>query len=74
MTNAEHLIENVIFGMKEGKSALEILQEEQNQYMLNDENTGITAEEVVAIACHVVWGAVRRTVPGFGAHGRRGSA
>lgn len=56
MTNAEHLIENVIFGMKEGKPALEIIQEEQNQHMLNDENTGITAEEVVAIACHIVWG------------------
>ena len=55
MSNAEHLIENVIFGMKNGKHAEEVLKEQSNIDMLNDKHTSISAEEVIRIACHVVY-------------------
>ena len=55
MSNAEHLVENVIFGMKSGKHADEILKEQSNIDMLNDKHTSISADEVVRIACHVVY-------------------
>lgn len=55
MSNAEHLVENVIFGMKRGKEIDDILKEPINIAMLNDEHTSISADEVVRIACHVVY-------------------
>ena len=55
MSNAEHLVENVIFGMKSGKYADEVLKEQSNIDMLNDKHTSISADEVVRIACHVVY-------------------
>ncbi len=56
MSNAEHLIENLILGMRDGKLAADILEESTNLDMLNDAYTGITATEAVEIACHVVYG------------------
>lgn len=55
MSNAEHLIENLIFGMKAGKEPGDILAEPRNQDMLNDSTTDISADEAVRIACHVVY-------------------
>ena len=55
MSNAEHLVENVIFGMKSGKHADDIINEPGNVAMLNDIHTSISADEVVRIACHVVY-------------------
>lgn len=55
MSNAEHLVENVIFGMKNGKEIDDILTEPGNVAMLNDIHTSISADEVVRIACHVVY-------------------
>ena len=55
MSNAEHLVENVIFGMKSGKEIDDILKEPTNIAMLNDKHTNISADEVVRIACHVVY-------------------
>ena len=56
MSNAEHLIENLILGMKDGKMPMDILEESGNLMMLEDEFTGITSDEAIAIACHVVYG------------------
>lgn len=56
MTNAEHLIENLILGMKDGKRPIDILEEKSNLDMLCDEDTGINFDEAIAIACHVVYG------------------
>lgn len=55
MSNAEHLVENLIMGMKDGRPADEIILYKENQDMLNDIHTGITGDEAVRIACHVVW-------------------
>ena len=54
MSSAEHLIENLIYGMKKGRYCDDILQEPCNVDNLGDCN--MTAEEAVSIACHVVWG------------------
>lgn len=56
MSNAEHLIENLILGMKDGRMPMDILEESGNKMMLEDEFTGITSDEAIAIACHVVYG------------------
>lgn len=55
MSNAEHLVENLIMGMKDGRHANDIIKDQTNQDMLNDIHTGITGDEAVGIACHVVW-------------------
>ena len=46
MTNAEHLIENAIFALKEGKFLTEDV---------NAEYTGCTVEEAYAMAQHIVY-------------------
>ena len=56
MTNAEHLIENLILGMRDGRTPKDILEEQSNLDMLYDEYTGITADEAIGIAAHVVYG------------------
>lgn len=55
MSNAEHLVENLIFGMKAGREIPDILEDPLNQIMLKDPTTGITKEAAVQIACHVVY-------------------
>ena len=56
MSNAEHLIENLILGMRDGRMPMDILEESGNKMMLEDEFTGITTDEAIAIAGHVVYG------------------
>ena len=56
MSNAEHLIENLILGMKDGRTLLSIIEEPGNKIMLEDKSTGITSDEAIAIAGHVVYG------------------
>lgn len=53
MSSAEHLIENLILGMKRGRDIDDILAEPCNVYNLSD--TSLTAEDAVRIACHVVY-------------------
>ena len=53
MTSAEHLIENLIYGMKRGTSCSDILAEPCNVANLKDSK--MSGEEAVRIACHVVW-------------------
>lgn len=53
MSSAEHLIENLIFGMKCGKQPEDILKEPCNQDNLTD--CQMSADEAVMIACHVVF-------------------
>jgi len=54
MTSAEHVIENLIYGMKRGRECSDILQDKCNEYNLED--CYMSEDEAVAIACHVVWG------------------
>lgn len=54
MSSAEHLIENLIYGMKRGLECEDILNEPCN--VMNLADCDMSAEEAVAIACHVVWG------------------
>ena len=53
MSAAEHLIENIILGMKHGKSAEDILSEPCN--VDNLAGSLLTAEEAVSIAMYVVY-------------------
>lgn len=53
MTNAEHLIENLILGMKEGRDPRDILEDKCNVWNLSD--CSMSKDEAVAVACHVVY-------------------
>lgn len=53
MTSAEHLIENLILGMKEGRDPFDIMDDKCNVWNLAD--CGLTKEDAVAVACHVVY-------------------
>lgn len=53
MRDAEHLIENAIYAMKAGEDAMEEMRAWPNTVMLQD--TGMSADDVVAMACHVVY-------------------
>ena len=54
MSSAEHLIENLIFGMKRGETCEEILNYPVNKVNLSD--CSMTEDEAVRIAVHVVYG------------------
>ena len=54
MSNAEHLIENVIFAMKRGEDPKEELKRGWNPAMLAD--SWVKPEELIAMADHVVYG------------------
>lgn len=53
MSSAEHLIENLILGMKDGKDPNEIVLYHCNQRNLDD--CEMSADEAIRIACHVVY-------------------
>lgn len=56
MTNGEHVIETLILGMRDGKDALEVVQEpsvQDNLHLFGD--VILNEEEAVRIACHVVY-------------------
>ena len=61
MTNAQHLIENAIFGVKEGRKTEDVMQDYGNQMMLKE--TGITSDEVAEIVDHVVFGLYKGEYP-----------
>lgn len=67
MTNAEHLIENAIFALKQNKDIYEVLGQWPNNAMLKE--TKITKDEIVRMAGHVVYslyeGKYPRGGPGF---------
>lgn len=54
MTNVQHLIENAIYAVKDGRTVEEEMEDRCNQMMLQE--TGITSEEIVEIVDHVVFG------------------
>jgi len=54
MSNVEHLIENVIMGMKRGENPWEIVEYRHNADMLKE--VWITKEELIEIAREVVFG------------------
>lgn len=53
MTNAEHLIENAIFAMKYGRETDAEMETWYNKKML--EESGISKNDIIAMACHVVY-------------------
>lgn len=53
MSDAEHLIENVIFAYKYNKDVDEVLDYPYNRMML--EETGINKDDLKAMAIHVVY-------------------
>lgn len=53
MSNAEHLIENVIFALKRGEDVNNVLDSPANKMML--ESTGIEKQDIIAMAEHVVY-------------------
>lgn len=66
MSSAEHLIENAIYALYDGKQCeevLEILQRSPNKEML--EETGMKADDVFAMAIHVVYALYDGTFPDF---------
>ena len=68
MTNAQHLVENAIYGITQGTLVLDTMQEEGNQMMLKE--TGVTAEEVAEIVDHVVYGLYDGKLPEFPEFGK----
>ena len=56
MTNAEHVIERLILGMRDGQDPLDIVKEvgvQNNLHMLGD--IVLDEDEAIRIACHVVY-------------------
>lgn len=56
MTNAEHVIETLILGMRDGQDPLDIVKEvgvQNNLHMMG--NIVLDEDEAVRIACHVVY-------------------
>lgn len=53
MSNAEHLLENVIFAMKDGVDPMKELKSYPNTIMLKQ--TGYDPEDIIRMACHVVY-------------------
>lgn len=53
MSNAEHLIENAIYAMKDGQDVLQVLDYPLNRIML--EQCGMKKTDVYAMAQHVVF-------------------
>lgn len=53
MSNAEHLLENVIYAMKEGRDGFDELERHPNDVML--ELTGFSPSDIVRMAAHVVY-------------------
>lgn len=62
MSNAEHLIENAIFAMKEGHDLDEVLDHWPNDEMLRQ--TGIRKADIVRMAEHVVYSLYDGCFPG----------
>lgn len=63
MSNAEHLIENVILAMAEKRDPYEELEWRGNQMMLDE--TGIRKDDLVAMAAHVVYSLYDGVFPEF---------
>ena len=63
MTNAQHLIENAIYGLTKGRTVKESMMDYGNQIMLRE--TGITETEVEEIVDHVVYGLYDGKLPEF---------
>ena len=63
MSNAEHLIENVILAMAEKRDPYEELEWRGNQMMLDE--TGIRKDDLVAMAVHVVYSLYDGVFPDF---------
>lgn len=63
MSNAEHLIENVILAMAEKRDPYEELEWRCNQMMLDE--TGIRKDDLVAMAVHVVYSLYDGVFPDF---------
>lgn len=56
MSNAEHVIETLILGMRDGQNPLDIVKEvcvQNNLHMLGD--IVLNEDEAIRIACHVVY-------------------
>lgn len=62
MSNAEHLLENVIFAMKDGIDPQRELMSYPNTVML--QQTGFSAEDIIRMACHVVYSLYDGKFPG----------
>lgn len=62
MSDAEHLLENAIFAMKENRSVDEELSHWPNTEMLK--NTGIRKEDLIRMASHVVYSLYDGKFPG----------
>lgn len=54
MSSAEHVIESLIIGMREGRNCEDILNEPVHKANLGD--CFMSEEEAIRIACHVVYG------------------
>lgn len=63
MSNAEHLIENVILAMAEKRDPYKELEWRGNQMMLDE--TGIRKDDLVAMAVHVVYSLYDGVFPDF---------
>lgn len=63
MSNAEHLIENVIYAMADKRDPFDELKWKGNQMML--EETGIRENDLVAMAVHVVYSLYDGVFPDF---------
>lgn len=62
MSDAEHLLENAIFALKEHRSVDEELSHWPNTAMLK--NTGIRKDDIIRMASHVVYSLYDGKFPG----------
>lgn len=62
MSNAEHLIENAIFAIKENRDVGDELDRPYNKKMLKD--VGISKENIIRMANHIVYSLYEGRLPG----------
>ena len=63
MSNAEHLLENVIYAMAHGESPKHELDKAYNRMMRVE--CGISEDDLIRMACHVVYSLYDGKFPDF---------